>query len=915
MKLFSQAQIDEVNKVAEKSKQAFEKPKLGSISSLNDELHTMSKNVEAYFKDSNAILITDKSQLHDYISKVIDCGYFGIDTETTGLDRYKDHIIGSSLYYPGGVECYIPNKHRVPIFENLYKSQLSYDDVQVEFQRLVDNKCKAIFANADFDLSMIYKDYKVDMCPIFYYDVILAWRCLKENEIHNGLKALYNKYVLKGEGDPKKFSDFFTPTLFPYCKPEVAKLYAANDAKITYELFKWQLPFATPSHPACKKHHLEDIANIIWNLEFPLVSVCQSMHRTGMYFDSDTSNVLRKRYDDAYKHELAKLGEMVQDALDNADYKLGQKRPFTRGKDFNPTSPPQVKYLCYEILKLPKSGNGSTNKEVLKDFNHPITDQILKVRSFSTLISTFVEKLPHSVWDDNKIHANFKQIGASCVTGDTLIPTTNGYLPISDICKCCGDQHNELVPLPYALYAVNKNQQLEKIDSAIMHKNVPTIKLTLEQGLTLEGTYDHPIMVSKYTKSNWLSMCGNRYQNLHTFWNERNFKKLKDVHIGDYVEIPCNYSLNLEYQPTNLEIIPAKTHNRVEATMPKIYSEEFAEFLGMYHADGHSEFRDGTYRITLSNDDPDVYNRFDNLAKSLFNVKTVRYDKHKDVHEVDTYINCIQISQLDTILYKGKRNKRIPEVIRKSPISVINSYIKGITLHSSVYFDKTGKANFELSIMNIDDVRFIQLHLISQGILSHVSKNVKGVSDKFLRLSFNADNYIRFRDTIGFIESKKIVQSKICGKNKYKYRRIGNSFRLHVKQIEYRTNDVYDLHIPGTHSFISNGLISHNTGRFSSESPNCQNIPSRRKDIRHQFRATPQMNKNIDCDVVDQIIVVKLSKFDSVKISDNNYVEVKNLTEGTEVLLFDNDNKKEVSKIVKSIQYSDKDSSVCITFE
>lgn len=413
MKLFSQAQIDEVNRIAEKSKAAFEKPKSGNVNSLNDELHRMSKSVEEYFKDSKAILITTKSQLHDYISNIIECGYFGIDTETTGLDRYNDYIVGSSLYYPGGVECYIPNKHRVPIFENLCKDQLTYEEVHEEFQRLVDAKCKAIFANADFDLSMISKDYKVDMCSIFYYDVLLAWRCLKENEPRNDLKSLYNKYVLKGKGDPKKFSDFFSPQLFPYCKPAVARLYAANDAKITFELFKWQLPFVTPSHIKCQRNHLEDIANILWNLEFPLVTVCQKMHKYGMYFDTNISDVLRKRYADSYNSEVAKLQDMVQVELDKMDYKLGQKRPFNRGKDFNPTSPPQVKYLCYDVLHLPKSGSGSTNKEVLKDFNHPITNQILKVRSFSTLINTFVDKLPRSVWPDHKIHANFKQIGAN----------------------------------------------------------------------------------------------------------------------------------------------------------------------------------------------------------------------------------------------------------------------------------------------------------------------------------------------------------------------------------------------------------------------------------------------------------------------------------------------------------------------
>ena len=84
---------------------------------------------------------------------------------------------------------------------------------------------------------MIYKDFKVDTIPAFYYDVILAWRCIQENEKDNTLKGLYAKYVKEGKVDPQKFSDFFPVKLFPYCKPEIAALYAANDARITYELF------------------------------------------------------------------------------------------------------------------------------------------------------------------------------------------------------------------------------------------------------------------------------------------------------------------------------------------------------------------------------------------------------------------------------------------------------------------------------------------------------------------------------------------------------------------------------------------------------------------------------------------------------------------------------------------------------
>ena len=417
MGFFTQDQIAEINSIAARSKELVTQPKKshGKLSSINDTLNEMSQNVLNYFKDSEAILITSVDDLHEYVTKAIESGYAGIDTETTGLDRVKDTIVGASLYYPGGVECYIPIKHLVPIFDEPYKNQLSYDDVGKEFQRLADSNIKLIFANADFDLSMIYKDMHVDLSYSCYYDVILAWRCMKEDERDNSLKGLYTKYVLRGSVDPKKFSDLFTPALFPYCKPDIAKLYAANDAKITYELFRWQLPYITKGHPKCEKAHLEKIADLVWNVELPLIKVCQKLHRTGMYIDKDTARKLLARYQSKYNAELQKLYTLVNEELDNSKtIPTFGKKAFTTGKDFNPNSTPQVKYLLYTVMNLPKPANGSdsTGKDVLREFNLPVTDQILTVRSLDTLISTFVDKLPKSTTPDSRIHAEFKQLGA-----------------------------------------------------------------------------------------------------------------------------------------------------------------------------------------------------------------------------------------------------------------------------------------------------------------------------------------------------------------------------------------------------------------------------------------------------------------------------------------------------------------------
>ena len=61
---------------------------------------------------------------------------------------------------------------------------------------------------------------------------------------------------------------------------------------------------------------------------------------------------------------------------------------------------------------------------------------------------------------------------------------------------------------------------------------------------------------------------------------------------------------------------------------------------------------------------------------------------------------------------------------------------------------------------------------------------------------------------------------------------------LKVVDKYYGKADVYDFTVPKTHSFVSNLVISHNTGRFSSSQPNLQNIPSHNKEIRKMFTAS-----------------------------------------------------------------------------
>lgn len=907
MGLFSKSQMDEINSIAQKSKEPLGQVKqTKSVTSFQHEIDQASKAVLEYFRDSEAILITSREQLHEYVLNAIEAGYCGIDTETTGLDRIHDTIVGTCLYYPGGVEAYIPSKHLVPVFDVLYNNQLSYEDVGAELQLFVEAKTKMIFANADFDLAFIYKDLHVDMISICYYDVILAWRCLKEDEQNNRLKPLYCKYVLKGKGDAKKFSDFFSPKIFPYCNPEVAKLYAANDAKITYELFMWQLPYVTKSHPKCQKHKLEKIADLIWNIEIPMIRVCALMHRTGVYYDTNTRDELKVKYDTKYKQETNKLSRMIQEVIDNSDSITISKSPFKTGQAFNEGSAVHVKYLLTKFLGCDVS---SGDKETLRELNLPITKQILEVRAANKLLNTFIDKLPNEVAKDGRIHSTFKSIGADCIVGDSIIPTTNGYQLIGELCESYGCKEAEHVEVS-DLFICNKDQIQEQAQSVIKYTDYPTIKITTEYGYEIEGTYNHPIMISNYTIQDKIHSNDER---LPHFWENRDFKKLEDIRVGDYIEIPCNYDIGpTEYVSTNLELAHPYNTSKCIAKLPQLYTEEFAEFLGMYHADGCAGLRSNDcYTITISNDDPDVITRVDELALQLFNVSTTHYINPKIENEFSTYINNMQIKDIDKILSHGARNKRIPSAIWKSPKSVINSYIKGLTLDSSVYRSETGRAKLSISIANELDAKLIHQHLASQGIYCQRNWNNHRTGWRSCRLTFTADNYLRFCSVIGFVQSSKYIHTEPCKVHKYESTRIDNSFRVKVKKIEYATNTVYDLTVPETHSFIANGMINHNTGRMSSEKPNVQQIPSHAIDIRHQFRATPMMEKVDACIETDNGIEVTIGLYDTVYMSDNTEKEVIDLQVGDIVKLVNNN--EEVDAIVKSI--SNKAPDACICFD
>lgn len=369
------------------------------------------------------LIIQDEASLHDYIGKCVSNGICAIDTETTGLDPFVDKVVGVGIYTPGDMTAYIPIGHVSFITGSLVANQLRPDFVGSELARL--SGVDIDMFNAQFDIRMVMHSFGVRLrCS---WDSSLGARCLNENEPSNALKKLHRKYVLKGKEDAFKFDELFHGINFSYVPIDVGALYAAHDPKITHEYCEYQRKFLRLDH---ERADMRDVAWVFLNIEMPCIDAVIDLEESGIAFDKEYNDELKSKYHallDEKADNFHKLCEMYAD--DIAAY----KGPVNLDNPINIQSVPQLQALLYDIAKITpandrktKKPSRSTSEDVLKKLNHPLSDAILEYRSFSTIVSTFIDKLPECVSKhDGRVHCSFHQYGADTGRFSSSDPNVN----------------------------------------------------------------------------------------------------------------------------------------------------------------------------------------------------------------------------------------------------------------------------------------------------------------------------------------------------------------------------------------------------------------------------------------------------------------------------------------------------------
>ena len=248
-KLYSFLREMEFNRLLSSAISTYGETKFKTIENTNE----TRKNEK--ISNKNYSLINNENEIHDYLRQAEEIGEICIDTETTSLDPHQADLVGISLSTKIGYACYIPIGHKSD--KNLDENKV----IKILKPILEDKSIKKIGQNIKFDFIILFKR-GIEMNTI--EDTMLMSYVLDAgknrhnmdtlSEIHLSHKPISYKEIV---GTGKKQINFSEVDI------KLAKDYAAEDADITYRLYKiFQ-----------KNLKLEKLTNIYETFEKPLIKI------------------------------------------------------------------------------------------------------------------------------------------------------------------------------------------------------------------------------------------------------------------------------------------------------------------------------------------------------------------------------------------------------------------------------------------------------------------------------------------------------------------------------------------------------------------------------------------------------------------------------------------------------------------
>ncbi len=323
-----------------------------------------------------------------------------------------------------------------------------------------------------------------------------------------------------------------------------------------------------------------------------------------------------------------------------------------------------------------------------------------------------------------------------CVTGDTLVVTDNGLIPINQLSQPGIED--------ISVRVLSKNRQINTASKWWDCGAFPTWRVRTQRGYEVTGTENHPLLVA---------MPDDADGRITLTW-----KTIAQLAVGDYVVLDRSNTLWPE-QPVDLHpFYPSVQKPRMKQhTLPETLNEDLSFLLGALLAEG--TIRDRVIEFTNTPGDfaesfiHSWQRVFPTCRLHIFERKPVSYGK-KPFLQIQVVSQHI-ISFIQALGLSGRSAQRqVPETILRSPRKMVAAFLRGL-FEGDGSVEKSGRSllRINLTASNRLMLRQIQTLLLRFGIVA--SLNNDRTRQMHRLLITGRDNLALFASEIGFASAVK----------------------------------------------------------------------------------------------------------------------------------------------------------------
>ncbi|MCP9493445.1 MAG: DNA polymerase [Pyrinomonadaceae bacterium MAG19_C2-C3] len=767
----------------------------------------------------------------------------GFDTETTSLDPYDGRV--RLIQFAAQDAVYIIDLDRF---------RGAGDMAHVESlaplrQLLAAARPVKIAHNAKFDAKWIRHTLGVELGGIF--DTLLASQLISagSSDDRHSLEAVVGRYLGQALDKSSQLSDWSGEL------SDTQLEYAGRDASVLLPLRERMIT----------KLKAEDLVRVA-QLEFECVMPVAALELAGFYLDAARWREQMTVIEHRRKHLAEDLQAMLSEGT-------SQGSLFSNARtEVNIDSHTQ---LTAALTRLGVPVPDSTRNWKLQPLavEYPVVAKLLEYRTVQKALTSYggniLEEInPHT----GRIHANFHQIGAptgrmSCTRPNIQqVPHEVEYrrcfrapegrkLIIADYCVAAGTR----IATTRGLVSVEEMNIEDRVfledgstapvTALIRRGHLPVVTIKLKNGYALTATTLHRVRV--------LDAAGDYV-----------WRRIGEIKASDFVAIQPERGLHDALPYVELPRALWKHFNNNKDLVTPLYADErLAVFLGYMTGDGC--FRHRTLNWVVNQQDDDVALRLRELAGELFGITVHRCGVYRGVSEHGLYSTPL----VEWCAGIGATKESVPDFLWRSKPTVVAAYLRGLfEADGSVTDSDTGKVSFASSRRKLA-VEVHQL-LLALGVPATLRQQQDTGPDKRFccwSVSVVAAGLESFAAKINFLSERKRqklarLTARATGKTivgnmpnlQYKVRALGLSGEtrrllnntatlgrpvsrslaytleliapevarsLGLKRLtEHRQiflpvvavkdageQEVFDLSVPGSMTYISDGFVSHNS--------------------------------------------------------------------------------------------------------